>query len=147
MHDDATTDGRPAPAVMAELAYADALLLLAAARIGRVVFTRQALPAVRPVNFAVLAGDVVFRLRAESDLATALDGVVVAFEADEIDADHEVGWSVVVTGLAELVAPGDEFDRLSAELPRPWAPGSYERVVRIRPELVTGRRIERRAAS
>ncbi|MCF2533167.1 pyridoxamine 5'-phosphate oxidase family protein [Yinghuangia soli] len=134
-----------AQAVMAELGRTEALELLTAARVGRVVFTDMALPAVRPVNFAVCRGDVVFRVAAESRLATALDKAVVAFEADDLDACGRAGWSVVVTGLAELVEPGDEFDYLAARLPEPWAPGPHECVVRIRTELVTGRRITRLA--
>jgi nitroimidazol reductase NimA-like FMN-containing flavoprotein (pyridoxamine 5'-phosphate oxidase superfamily) len=123
------------------LARAESLELLHSAVIGRIVFTMGALPAVRPVNFRVLGGEVYFRLRSESNVAKALDGVVVAFEADEIKADVEEGWSVVVTGVAEHVAQGAESDALVARLPRSWVPGPHDLIVRLRPELVTGRRI------
>ncbi|MCF2528928.1 pyridoxamine 5'-phosphate oxidase family protein [Yinghuangia soli] len=128
---------------MAELDRAEAMALLGGVEVGRVVFSQAALPAVRPVNFAVLGMDVVFRTRGGSPLARALDGNVVAFEADELDPADRTGWSVVVTGLAEVLGPGAEYDLLEATLPAPWAPGAYDRVVRIRVQLVTGRRIPR----
>lgn len=128
---------------MIELGRNEALALLATAPIGRVVFSQRALPAVRPVNFAVHGPDVVFRVRGHSRFAGALDGNVVAFEADRIDPVRHTGWSVVVTGLAELLRSGPEHERLLEIAPVPWAPGDHNRVVRVRVELVTGRRIAR----
>ncbi|UGQ12693.1 pyridoxamine 5'-phosphate oxidase family protein [Yinghuangia sp. ASG 101] len=129
---------------MIDLGRDEALALLATAPIGRVVFSQRALPAVRPVNFAVHGPDVVFRVRGDSRFAGALDGNVVAFEADQIDPARRAGWSVVVTGLAELLTGGADYERLLAVAPVPWAPGDHNRVVRVRVELVTGRRISRR---
>ncbi len=128
---------------MVELGRNEALALLTTAPIGRVVFSQRALPAVRPVNFVVHGPDIVFRVRGDSRFAGALDGNVVAFEADHIDPARRTGWSVVVTGLAELLRSGPEHERLLAAAPVPWAPGDHNRVVRIRVELVTGRRIAR----
>lgn len=55
--------------------------LLAKVQVGRVVYTRQALPAVLPVNFALdTDGSVLLCTSATSDLVRAIDGVVVAFE-------------------------------------------------------------------
>ncbi len=69
--------------------------------VGRVVYTRQALPAVLPLNFSLdTDSSVVLRTSVSSDLVRAIDGVVVAFEADEFDAASRSGWSVVVTGRA-----------------------------------------------
>ncbi|MFF4497201.1 pyridoxamine 5'-phosphate oxidase family protein [Streptomyces sp. NPDC001546] len=57
---------------------------------GRIVFTRNALPAVRPVNHVLDAGDIVVRVQDDSTLAAlhtaqAGAGVVVAYEADATD--------------------------------------------------------------
>lgn len=128
---------------MTELERAEALALLARTRLGRVVFSHQALPAVRPVNFALVGADVCFRVRGDSTMRRALDGNIVAFEADDLDLDRRTGWSVVITGPAEIVGPGPEYDAMTAALPEPWAPGAYDSVVRIRAQLVTGRRISR----
>ena len=78
-----------------ELERQECLRLLANAPVGRIVHTRHALPAVLPVNFG-LDGDgaVLLRTSAASELARAVDGAVVAFEADEVDPLAHSGWSV-----------------------------------------------------
>jgi len=125
-----------------ELDRQECLRLLARAPVGRIVHTRHALPAVLPVNF-VLDGDgaVVVRTSAMSELLRAIDGVVVAFEADEVDAATQSGWSVVVTGSARVVTEPAEHERLLRTGPRSWAPSPKEVFVRIEPELVTGREL------
>lgn len=143
MQRNATDPGAAGWTRMIELGRAEALTLLARTQLGRVVFSHQALPAVRPVNFALVGTDVCFRVRGDSTLRRALDGNIAAFEADDLDLDRKTGWSVVVTGPAEIVEPGPEYDRVTAALPEPWAPGMYDSVIRIRAQLVTGRRISR----
>ncbi|NUP31560.1 MAG: pyridoxamine 5'-phosphate oxidase family protein [Streptomycetaceae bacterium] len=125
-----------------ELDRQECLRLLAKVPVGRIVHTRQALPAVLPVNFG-LDGDgaVVLRTSAASELARAVDGVVVAFEADEVDAATQSGWSVVVTGAAGVVTDPVEHDRLLRTGPRSWVPSPEEVFVRIEPELVSGREL------
>lgn len=79
----------------------ESLRLLAKVPLGRVVYTRQALPAVLPVNFFLDEDDsVLLYTSAVSDLVQAIEGAVVAFEADEFSAATRSGWSVVVTGRA-----------------------------------------------
>ncbi|MCB5169873.1 pyridoxamine 5'-phosphate oxidase family protein [Streptomyces bambusae] len=129
----------------------EALRLLGTVSLGRVVFTQQALPAVRPVNHVVDGEDVVVRLHDGSALAGLLapadaDGVVVAYEADEIDPVTHLGWSVVVTGFARRVTDAREAARLAGRL-RSWVAPDPVQVVRIRPDLVSGFRLERGAGS
>ncbi|ALV39010.1 MULTISPECIES: pyridoxamine 5'-phosphate oxidase family protein [Streptomyces] len=125
-----------------ELERQECLRLLAKAPVGRIVHTRQALPAVLPVNFALdTDGAVLLRTSATSELVRAIDGAVVAFEADEVDADAHAGWSVVVTGHAAMVTDPAEQERLLRTGPRSWAPSPREVFVRIEPELVTGREL------
>ncbi|MGW3420374.1 pyridoxamine 5'-phosphate oxidase family protein [Streptomyces phaeochromogenes] len=118
------------------------LRLLAGAPVGRIVHTRHALPAVLPVNFA-LDGDsaVLLCTAADSELSRAVDGVVVAFEADEVDAVAQSGWSVVITGHATVVTDVTEHRRLSLTGPRSWVAAPEEVFVRIEAELVTGREL------
>ncbi|MEV0199754.1 pyridoxamine 5'-phosphate oxidase family protein [Nonomuraea sp. NPDC050691] len=122
-----------------ELSRADALRLLASAPIGRIVFTRHALPAVRPVNHIVVDGHIVIR----SDPGTVISaevapsGAVVAFEADELDVEERLGWSVIVTGVARLVEDPEEAASYRARL-IPWLAGDRDQVIRIRAEMVTG---------
>ncbi|MFF8925882.1 pyridoxamine 5'-phosphate oxidase family protein [Streptomyces longwoodensis] len=125
-----------------ELGRHECLRLLATAPIGRIVYTRQALPAVVPVNFGLDAdGAVLLRTSTASELARAVDGAVVAFEADAADMDTHSGWSVVVTGRAEVVTDPAEVARLERIGPRSWAPSPEEVFVRIESELVTGREL------
>ncbi|MFI7413521.1 pyridoxamine 5'-phosphate oxidase family protein [Streptomyces sp. NPDC049627] len=123
-----------------ELGLQECLRLLAKVPVGRIVHTRQALPAVLPVNFGLdRDGAVLLRTAAGSELARAIDGTVVAFEADEVDAASHSGWSVVVTGSATVVTDGAEHERLCCTGPRSWVPSPVEVFIRIQPELVTGR--------
>ena len=121
----------------------EALRLLGSVSLGRIVFTRQALPTVRPVNHVLDGGDIVIRTHEAAALTSHArqgddGGVVVAYEADAIDPDTHLGWSVVVTGYARLVTDPGELARFETLL-QPWAPPpDMDRAVRIRPDLVTG---------
>ncbi|MFJ9566199.1 pyridoxamine 5'-phosphate oxidase family protein [Streptomyces fuscichromogenes] len=139
-------DHHPAPEPPArrsiELDAAEALRLLGTVSLGRIVFTRQALPTVRPVNHVLVDGDIVIRTHEGAALTSHVGqadgtGVVVAYEADLIDPDTHLGWSVVVTGYAHLVTDPRELTRYEALL-RPWLDRTMEHSVRIHPELVTG---------
>ena len=115
---------------------------LARAALGRIVHTRDALPAVLPVNYLLDPdGAVLLRTSAASELVRAIDGAVVAFEADEVDVASRSGWSVVVTGPASVVTDRTEHARLVRTGPRSWVAWPVEVFVRIEPELVTGREL------
>ncbi|MFM9589240.1 pyridoxamine 5'-phosphate oxidase family protein [Streptomyces scabiei] len=123
----------------------EALRLLGTVSYGRIVFTRHALPTVRPVNHVLDRGEIVIRTREGAALTTRTQeadgqGVVVAYEADVIDPDTHLGWSVVVTGYARPVTDPEELARYRAIL-RPWVSGTTDHAVRIRPDLVTGIRL------
>ncbi|MBE8471900.1 pyridoxamine 5'-phosphate oxidase-like protein [Streptomyces sp. TLI_55] len=125
-----------------ELDSSEALRLLGGVSLGRVVFTRHALPQIRPVNHVVDGGDIVIRTHEGAALTSHTGqadgpGVVVAYEADLIDPDTHLGWSVVVTGYAHLVTDPRELARYRAML-RPWVEQTMDYAVRIRPDLVTG---------
>lgn len=125
-----------------ELDRQECLRLLAGAPVGRIVYTRRALPAVLPVNFRLDHDSAVLvRTSASSELVAAIDAAVVAFEVDEVDAATHSGWSVVVTGTAAVVTDPAEHARLLRTGPRSWVPAPREVFVRIDPELVTGREL------
>lgn len=127
-----------------DLSRPEALRLLASVPFGRVVFTRDAMPAIRPVNHLVDDGEVVIvRTRLTSRLTTEVradHNVVVAYEADEIDARTRLGWSVVITGIARTVTDPERVARYETRL-RPWVEGAMDSVVAIEPTLVTGVRL------
>jgi nitroimidazol reductase NimA-like FMN-containing flavoprotein (pyridoxamine 5'-phosphate oxidase superfamily) len=120
----------------------ECLRLLGKVPVGRVVYTRQALPAVLPVNFALdTDASVLVRTSARSDLVRAVDGVVVAFEADEFNTETRSGWSVVVTGQAHVVADPAEHERLLRTGPDSWMPIQDDVFIRIEATMITGREL------
>ncbi|MGW2565960.1 pyridoxamine 5'-phosphate oxidase family protein [Streptomyces sp. NPDC001537] len=128
-----------------ELDSGEALRLLGSVSVGRVAFTRHALPTIRPVNHILDHGDIVIRTHEGAALTSharesAPSGVVVAYEADTIDPATHLGWSVVATGYARLVTDPRELARYR-ELLHPWVQQTMDYAVRIRPDLVTGIRL------
>ncbi|GAA1008270.1 DNA-binding protein [Streptomyces sp. F-3] len=120
----------------------ECLRLLGKVPVGRVVYTRHALPAVLPVNFSLdTDSSVLVRTSARSDLVRAVDGVVVAFEADEFDAATRSGWSVVVTGRAHAVTDPAEHERLLRIGPDSWMPIQDNVFIRIEATMITGREL------
>ncbi|WP_155055785.1 pyridoxamine 5'-phosphate oxidase family protein [Streptomyces blattellae] len=125
-----------------ELERQECLRRMAEVSVGRVVHTRQALPAVLPVNFCLdTDGAVLLCTSAASELVRAIDRAVVAFEVDEVDTVAHGGWSVTVTGRATAVTDPAEKERLTRTGPRSWVPSADQVFVRIEPELVTGREL------
>ncbi|RDI68665.1 pyridoxamine 5'-phosphate oxidase family protein [Nocardia pseudobrasiliensis] len=119
-----------------ELTNGDALRLLGSVRFGRVVFARHALPTIRPVNH-IIDGEYVIIYANLSIVPMHSDRQVVSYEADTIDHETQLGWCVILTGTAEPVLDPDEIARYE-RLIDPWLPGARNRVVRIRPDIVTG---------
>jgi nitroimidazol reductase NimA-like FMN-containing flavoprotein (pyridoxamine 5'-phosphate oxidase superfamily) len=78
------------------------LQLLAQRRVGRLAFVEEGgHPVVLPVNYLLDRGSVLIRTGEGSKLAAAVRKARVAFEVDEIDDDLQIGWSVVVKGIAD----------------------------------------------
>lgn len=113
----------------------EAMRLLRTARVGRIVYTADALPAIEPVGFFLADDSIVVHAGCGTRLAAAGRCEVVAFEADDIDA----GWSVVVTGRA--VEDADVTRRVPL-VSGVWPTGGTDgRYIRISCDLVTGRRL------
>ena len=119
----------------------ECLQLMASAPVGRIIYTRQALPAVELVNFALDNGDIIIRTDHSGKLAAAIREAVVAFEADSLDTDRHVGWSVTAIGQSQEVTDPDDISRLEHVGLRSWAPGNREHFIRIRPGILNGRRL------
>nr|WP_184829993.1 pyridoxamine 5'-phosphate oxidase family protein [Jiangella mangrovi] len=118
--------------------------LLRTVPIGRIVFTEAALPAIQPVNFALDGDDVVIRTSSGSKLAAATRSAVVAFEADDYADASMTGWSVVIVGRSDVVTDEAERRHLDGLGLTPWALGERPYYIRVRPEIVRGRRIRTR---
>lgn len=141
----ATATVAAGPRRLVELSPEEALRLLGTAPLGRLVFTRQALPTARPVNHVIDRGDIVIRTHEDAALLSRTrqsqpNGVVVAYEADDIDAVTRLGRSVVVTGYCHLATDPAEVARCQALVP-PWLDHPMDHALRIRPGLITGMRL------
>jgi len=125
-----------------ELSADKCLELLRGAIVGRVAFVVPEGPRIIPVNYTTVDDAIVFRTTPYSLLGRDAEGPL-AFEIDHVDYADQKGWSVVATGVGELVrdvdelAAGHEFWN-----PRPWAGGSSRLLyVRLPWTEVTGRRL------
>jgi hypothetical protein len=127
--------------VLEHLSRGECMRLMGSVPMGRIVYTRQALPAVELVNFALDHGDVIIRTDSGGKLAAATRGAVVAFEADSVDVTARGGWSVTIVGYSQAVTDSEEIRRLNRVELVPWAPGERDHFIRISPSIVNGRRV------
>jgi nitroimidazol reductase NimA-like FMN-containing flavoprotein (pyridoxamine 5'-phosphate oxidase superfamily) len=126
-----------------ELTEGECWQLLKNTSLGRVVFTRHAMPAIRPVNHLVDGQAIIFRSHLGAAIvsrAGAGDGSVVCYEADDLDAARHTGWSVIVTGLARLVREPAAIERYERAL-EPWIAGQMDHVISIEPRFISGIRL------
>jgi hypothetical protein len=120
---------------LTELPANECWTLLERAALGRIASVRGGLPSIVPVNICALEGDVFFRTGPGALLDAALAGDVLTVEADEVDRRWHTGWSVVVSGRSEVTAERPGIPVAA------WAREDADHVVRIRGEVVTGRRL------
>ena len=112
----------------------ECLRLLRTVPVGRVVFTRGGLPAVRVVGFRVDEDTIVFVADDEEEgIRAAVRGDVVAFEADDLDADRHEGWTVTAVGHLSVVPPEEALVLAPAE------PG--RQLIRLGVESLSGHRL------
>jgi hypothetical protein len=126
----------------------ESLRLLRGVSLGRVVFTHLALPAIRPVNHLVDGNRIIIRAYLGTAIASAVGasgGTVVAYEADMIDSDDHLGWSVIVVGRASRLSDAGEIAHYQQVL-QPWVTGAIDEVIMIQADMVDGFRLVRGAA-
>ena len=133
-------DGVPHLATL--IAY-DCWSLLGQAELARVGWQGPSGLAIVPVNYVVDDGALWFRTTPTSALAREAARARVVVEVDEVDAEAHAGWSVVVTGVAELIEFLDVPDSL-VEM-RIWPGGKHGLFGRVEPDQITGRRLMRAA--
>lgn len=121
------------------LSRAEAVALLETQEVGRLVYTRRALPAVIPVNYVLRDGAILIWTGSGSSVAQAVRGNVVAFQVDQLDRATHSGWSVTVTATAQLVMDEAKRARAREDGPAPWAPGVKDHLISIPLTMVTGR--------
>lgn len=122
---------------------ATALELLAAAPYGRIVFVRDGEPEIRPMSHIVDDRQVIIRTRlvaAVSDTLAGHSGLRMTYEADDMDIERRLGWSVIVSGTAAPVADPARQAHYKQQL-RTMLAGADDTIIAIEPKTVTGIRI------
>jgi uncharacterized protein len=129
----------------------ECLALLGSVTVGRVALSVDALPVILPVAFCMDGDRVVFGLdpsgtviggRAVGERGIeALDGAIVAFEADALGSGYGDGWSVLVRGAARCLTSPEDLDRCRT-LPVAATPGDRPRYVEVSTSVVEGQRVD-----
>jgi hypothetical protein len=131
------------PRRLEELNPRESMRLLGSVRLGRIVFTARALPAIRPASHLVDEDRVIVRADGGVAITSAPSGetgTVVAYEADALSPAGHLDWSVTVVGVAHQVtepAAAEAFRRVL----RHWADSGNDQVISISPGMVTGFRL------
>ncbi|MFJ3667259.1 pyridoxamine 5'-phosphate oxidase family protein [Streptomyces sp. NPDC090106] len=132
----------PATARMVELSGAEALWLVEGSRLGRLVLVQRELAVVRPAGHALEYGRLVVR--------TPVQGAAVpttaTYQVDEVREASGTGWTVNVTGPADIVTDPHEVAHHRRTLTG-WTHGPHDTILRIQPRTVTGFRLTGRADS
>jgi nitroimidazol reductase NimA-like FMN-containing flavoprotein (pyridoxamine 5'-phosphate oxidase superfamily) len=123
-----------------ELTSRESWELLGTTDVGRLAVCLGDAPDIFPVNFVVANGTVVFRTSPGLKHVSARLHGVVALEADGVDREAGIAWSVVLKGRARDVTLQNELDFVRTLPLRPMHDGAKPLFVRIEPDVVTGRR-------
>ncbi|WP_426303263.1 pyridoxamine 5'-phosphate oxidase family protein [Arthrobacter sp. R-11] len=116
--------------------------LLRGVSVGRLAVWAANHPDIFPINYKVDHGTLVFRTGEGTKLHAALGDAPVALEADGVDQDTGIAWSVVVKGGAVGVTLTQEVLDTVGLLLFPWQAGRKDAFVRIVPTSITGRRFK-----
>lgn len=122
----------------------ECLRLLAGVRIGRVALTRDALPVILPVAFRLVGWDAVIRTGPGAVREAGRRQLVPCLEADSCATDWSSGWSVLVTGRAELLTEPHALATVRQLALPDWrrtinGEDHDDVFVRIQTELISGR--------
>jgi nitroimidazol reductase NimA-like FMN-containing flavoprotein (pyridoxamine 5'-phosphate oxidase superfamily) len=122
--------------------------LLRGAVVGRLAVVVDGKPEIFPVCHIYEGGCVMFPTNEGTKLHAALAWPYVGFEVDGLEVEETAvggirGWSVMVTGRAELVTDTDEINGAAPLRRIRWrSSGSSLRWVRVVASTITGRRID-----
>lgn len=135
-------------AELRELSYAECRSLLVRQRAGRVAVATADGPHIIPINYSVVDESIVFRTTPFSVLATYGRNAKLAFEVDHFEDEHQLGWSVVARGRADVVSDPEELNRIRKVCaPLPWADGARNLYFRLDWKELSGRALGHEAIS
>lgn len=105
--------------------------LLRSAEFGRIAWSDESGVMVLPVNFQMVDDHVVFHTAPGTTLAGIADGVAVAFQADDIDQESAIGWTVLLRGTTKPAPEG--------AVPKSWMTDERPLGVMIQETSLSGR--------
>lgn len=129
------------------MSFEECLQALAAKNVGRIALTHRALPVMFPVSYLLDGHSILLRTAPGAALATTREGVVVAFEIDDIDEPSRSWWSVLVTGFMRELRSVDDVSRAEQLNLVSWVGDERAHLVRITPAQITGRRVPARSTT
>jgi hypothetical protein len=134
--------GAPPARSLVDIDEAGCRALLERSTVGRLAISTDEGPQIFTVNYGVHDGAIVIWTGPGLKLAHA-SFHPVAFEVDELDAEHRTGWVVEAIGHAEDIT--DAIDPRSTELRHvavdPWVTGSHPNCIAIARPRLSGRRL------
>ena len=130
----------PAALRMVEVSAAEALWLVEGSSPGRLVYVQREQTLVRPARHVWEYG----RLIVRAPVQTAAVPEAVTYQVDEIRVVAGTGWTVTVSGRAEVIGDPNEAAHYRRTLAG-WSHGPHDTVLRIHPKTVTGFRLARAA--
>lgn len=131
----------PATLRMVEVSGAESLWLLEGSSLGRLVYEQRDLTVVRPARHVWEYGRLVIRTPAPASAVPA----TATYHVDEIRAVAGTGWTVTVSGPAEVITDADEAAHYRRTLTG-WSHGPHDTLLRIHPKTVAGFRLARAGA-
>ncbi|MDX3242903.1 pyridoxamine 5'-phosphate oxidase family protein [Streptomyces sp. ME18-1-4] len=144
----------PAPATlrMVEVSGAEALWLLEGSSLGRLMYAQREATAIRPARHVWEYGRLVVR----TPVPAAAVPATATYHVDEIRAVPGTGWTVTLSGPAEVITDPDEAALPHCpegvagtpiqRAPTGWAHGRHDTLLRLPPKTVTGFRLARAEA-
>lgn len=126
--------------VIQNLSDEESLELLATKTFGRLVVRRKDDMDLFPLNYLVHEGEIYFRTAEGSKLFSLTLNNDVLFEADNVDADSQEAWSVVVKGTARTLTSNAEIEAADQLPLKPWLPTLKYNYVVVSPNEISGRK-------
>ncbi|MFI7413450.1 pyridoxamine 5'-phosphate oxidase family protein [Streptomyces sp. NPDC049627] len=123
---------------MVEVSGAEALWLVEGSSLGRLVYPQRGQTVVRPARHVWEYG----RLIVRAPVQAAVVPEAATYQVDEIRAVAGTGWTVTLSGPAEVITDPDEAAHYRRTLTG-WTHGPHDTVLRLHPKTVSGFRLVR----
>ncbi|WP_416979788.1 pyridoxamine 5'-phosphate oxidase family protein [Streptomyces sp. T028] len=127
---------------LVEVSGAEALWLVEGSSLGRLVYPQRGQTVVRPARHVWEFGRLIVRAPVQ---AAVVSDEAVTYQVDEIRVVAGTGWTVSLSGPAEVIAAPDEAAHYRRTLTG-WTHGPHDTVLRLQPKTVSGFRLVRAEA-